>query len=89
MLFKNAKVVREKDCFGIVIDGEIEIVKKRHNGYYFFDTILRKRDHHTLFMLEDGVVCSVESKSVELARLMMTDLKCQLKTIDVIYYDCI
>lgn len=38
-------------------------------------------------MMEDGTVFSVEHKQVELNKLILGDLKCKLKPIDVVYYD--
>lgn len=71
-LFQKARVVKQKDYFGIQIEDEIEIVHKRHNTYFFFDSILRKRDNQMLYMLEDGLVFSVDEKKVEMSRAQLS-----------------
>lgn len=75
-LFSKAKIVKCKDLFGIVIDSEVVIVRKRNEGYYFFDTILRKRDSCTLWLTDDSLLCSIENKSIEISKMTMSELKC-------------
>jgi hypothetical protein len=81
------KVVKYKDCFCAIIDGEIEIIRKKYNDYYFFDSVLRKSESQVISMIEDGTVFSLGSKQVEMNRLVIGDLKCQLKPVDVVYFD--
>lgn len=58
------KVVKYKDCFCAIIDGEIEIIRKKYNDYYFFDSVLRKSESQVISMIEDGTVFSLGSKQV-------------------------
>jgi hypothetical protein len=40
-----------------------------------------------LWMMEEGgVVCSADSKKVEMNRMVVGDLKCELRAMDVVYY---
>lgn len=38
-------------------------------------------------MVDDGTIFSIGNKQVELNKLILGDLKCQPKTVDVVYFD--
>lgn len=40
-----------------------------------------------LYMLEDGLVFSVDDTRAEISRAVLGDLKCELKGVDVVYFD--